>query len=447
MHKIIATPLITFFIFSCLAMEKQTQQEIGVDFTAILPHEIQKHIISHVLNSKDIRDSLCFLYKLSRVNKSFNQIIHNFSIPQLAVFFDGNKRKVALHLKNFRKIKPAILQNYPADKTLNSKLIQAVKNNDEKTVELLLQQNADVECTDNSEHPVLILAASRGNLKIIRLLLDAGANINRADNKNGYTALIWTVLNRRHDVLSLLLKFRVKINHQDNFGNTALSHACDKNSHKIVSMLLDAGSDINLKNNNKKTAYDIAIQQGNTGIVILLRSKNSNFGQQRKKENADDFMEIPQNIQNIIIFHTLDKKTIKSCLYTLVSISCVNKSYYNLTRKNPDFSIQKLAKFFEKKPTLIAKSLKDLNMTKIDFTSQIPKELQAHIIAHAINPKGLQDIKNIKKSFVFLGTLPRVNKSFNQVIQTHSDLIIKELARHNTIASCFIARFFTKTKF
>ena len=64
----------------------------------------------------------------------------------------------------------------PGAQGTDTKLIQAVKQEDVEAVRALLKQRANVHTTENDGFTALHWAAQRDNLQLVDLLLDAGAD-------------------------------------------------------------------------------------------------------------------------------------------------------------------------------------------------------------------------------------------------------------------------------
>jgi ankyrin repeat protein len=143
-----------------------------------------------------------------------------------------------------------------------------------------------------------MLAARKGSLDILELLLKAGANPNLMNYRAGiypytskpslrYTPIISAASRgNRHVVAMLLANPGIKVDAQDEDGNTAMMSAARNGSLDIVELLLKAGADPNLKNNRGKTAADLT-EEGpekeprfvaqpwlRSAIISKLQSKN-----------------------------------------------------------------------------------------------------------------------------------------------------------------------------
>eukprot|EP00434_Breviolum_minutum_P032768 symbB.v1.2.028979.t1/scaffold2981.1/size65978/4 len=141
----------------------------------------------------------------------------------------------------------------------------------------------------------LILAAKNGDKWTVGELIDAKADVNVQD-ENGYTALMWAIINfnadlhlkgRSFDRLSLnwgvkttdlyrteivkeLINAKADLNLKDKNGDTALMWAAKKGHREIVKELISAKADLNLKDKDGNTALILAAKKGHTGIVREL---------------------------------------------------------------------------------------------------------------------------------------------------------------------------------
>ncbi len=141
----------------------------------------------------------------------------------------------------------------------------------------------------DSEHLLALCQKSVPNLKEIESLLHDGANTNFT-NRNGDTALLLLIKNRKHDytgdhiewinagdrklsteqndstkdeyflqIIKLFIQYRVNINHTEKQGGNALTLLCWKykqeNLIDIVRLLIENGIDVHCKHNGKWNAF------------------------------------------------------------------------------------------------------------------------------------------------------------------------------------------------
>ena len=189
-------------------------------------------------------------------------------------------------------------------------LIQAVDQQNEQQVQELLAQSTEVDIQNDKGETPLLIATHQNNVAIAKALIDAGADINKQDaiqdspylyaGAQGKTEILaymlahrepdQTVVNRYggnalipaaekghlENVKQLLEDGRADINHQNNFGYTALIEAVALTDgsplyQDIVAELLKHDANTELRDNNDKTALDYAKEKGYTEIEAMLK--------------------------------------------------------------------------------------------------------------------------------------------------------------------------------
>lgn len=190
-------------------------------------------------------------------------------------------------------------------------LHDAVANNNLQQVrELLAQQNVQVDELNGKQETPLLVATHHNYIDIAKALIDAGADINKQDaiqdspylyagaqgktdilaymlehrepnqsvyNRYGGNALIPAAEKGHLDNVKLLLADgRVDIDHQNNFGYTALIEAVALTDgselyQTIVQELLRYNARTDLKDNQQMTALDYAIQKDYKEMIVLLQ--------------------------------------------------------------------------------------------------------------------------------------------------------------------------------
>ena len=189
-------------------------------------------------------------------------------------------------------------------------LIEAVQQQNEQQVKALLTQAVDVDAQNEKGETALLIATHQNNLAIAKMLIDAGADINKQDaiqdsaylyagaqgkteilaymlrhqdpdpnvvNRYGGNALIPAAEKGHLDNVKLLLEDgRTDINHQNDFGYTALIEVValtdgSKVYQDIAKELLKHDADTKLRDNNGKTALDYANEKGYIELQSLLK--------------------------------------------------------------------------------------------------------------------------------------------------------------------------------
>jgi ankyrin repeat protein len=147
-------------------------------------------------------------------------------------------------------------------------LIRAIKNNDEVECRRILEtEPVDIHRKDSeiveleNEHQYIrrsspiVIASDIGNSNIVEMLLENGANINDTD-ECGSTALMKASIYNHINIIKLLLSKGVDI-HEKNIHNgaTAILYACLHSQKETIQLLLSNGASI----------YDTIGNTGNIG--------------------------------------------------------------------------------------------------------------------------------------------------------------------------------------
>jgi ankyrin repeat protein len=114
--------------------------------------------------------------------------------------------------------------------------------------------------------PLLLTTKEYG----VRWLLDHGANMDYQD-QFGMTALSHACRNCGHyDQAKLLLKYGANVNHQDSKGKSPIYYALYDGNLPICRLLLEHGSNIEIEDNQGNTPFANAIKGGAPEIVVGL---------------------------------------------------------------------------------------------------------------------------------------------------------------------------------
>ena len=149
----------------------------------------------------------------------------------------------------------------------NEMMMDAVRDGDIETLELLLEQGSDPNFIDH--YGTALGNAIRGKRDIYELLLDWGADPNLRD-QFGNTVLRDAALYGNIDIIRLLLDRGVNPNIRTDNGYTALMGAVTICNTDIARLLLDRGANPNIRTITGYTALMLAINKGNADIVTLL---------------------------------------------------------------------------------------------------------------------------------------------------------------------------------
>ncbi|KAL8790643.1 MAG: hypothetical protein Q9213_000491 [Squamulea squamosa] len=140
----------------------------------------------------------------------------------------------------------------------------------EATVRVLLQHGARLDLRDTQDNSVLHWAVPHE--AVTKLLLDSGADPN-AKNERGQTPLCWVARDGPTTVAQLLLENHGEIDLADKFGCTALHGAALRDREDMLRLLLDHGADPRMKDQNGWTALHVAALRHNKDLIRLLSEK------------------------------------------------------------------------------------------------------------------------------------------------------------------------------
>lgn len=157
-----------------------------------------------------------------------------------------------------------------------SPLLIAVHHNLIEIAKILIDYGADINLQDQIKDSPYLYAGAQGKTEILAYMLEKSEPDQTVVNRFGGNALI-PAAEKGHlaNVKLLLADGRVNIDHQNNYGYTALIEAValrdgSKFYQDIVHELLVNGANKELRDNEGKTAEDYAKELGYTQILKQL---------------------------------------------------------------------------------------------------------------------------------------------------------------------------------
>ncbi|MCB9493023.1 MAG: ankyrin repeat domain-containing protein [Epsilonproteobacteria bacterium] len=133
-----------------------------------------------------------------------------------------------------------------------------------------------------SVHPVcaatLLVAAKQGDLQAMKELLARGnVHVNSSDY-SGQTALHYAVMQRRNDMVALLLALEPDLNRADWKKRTPLHYACMLGLSEIFRLLVYTGrANLSLQDEKGYTPLHYAVKKNNTSILQVLNEICSHY--------------------------------------------------------------------------------------------------------------------------------------------------------------------------
>jgi len=206
-----------------------------------------------------------------------------------AIIWDNNE--IAYYLiergVDFTGKKCISIQN--CTNTVNPPLINAAISNAEM-IAYLLGKGVDINIQNRDGDTALIYSVYGDSLAPMQVLLQRKANLNIQNNR-GQTALMLACQNMNIAKANLLINAGSDISKQDKTGQNALHIAAIKGNPELVRLLISKGINLNARDKNKLTPLDYAMRYAQTDVMEMLRSKNakSRFRQAAQAQNRLDF--------------------------------------------------------------------------------------------------------------------------------------------------------------
>ncbi|XP_041660741.1 ankyrin repeat and SOCS box protein 2-like [Cheilinus undulatus] len=161
-------------------------------------------------------------------------------------------------------------------------LIIAAGRNHLACVELLLENGADVDATNNDRETPLYKACEKDSPAMVAALLNYNAAVN-VHCIHGWTALQEAVGRNNVEICEMLVKAGAKHNLTNSFGITPLFTAAQGGQLATLRFLLRHGADINSQAPDGATALYEAAKNGHENVIELLLSQNADANKPGKR--------------------------------------------------------------------------------------------------------------------------------------------------------------------
>ena len=162
---------------------------------------------------------------------------------------------------------------YEADGT---GLLEAVRNDDEKALDIFVKMPKLLNFADKSGKNAVMLASAKKDCTMLKKLVAAGANLRIMDNSEK-TPLHYAAAGNSLECAEFLLENGADANLQDNFGRDAantLAAAAKEENVGLFKILLEKSTDLERRDKDKKTLFIIAAEKGYANYVKLLMTLN-----------------------------------------------------------------------------------------------------------------------------------------------------------------------------
>ena len=174
-------------------------------------------------------------------------------------------------------------------------------------LKILVENGADLELKTKTGHTALTEAARWGHVELGKLLLDSGANVEHR-TEAGDTALNWASTWGRMDMLELLLSRGASFEHKTGGGHTALTQAARWGHADVVKKLISQGADIHSKTASGSTALEWASVMVRCKVVKILVEADDTIPNKNEyiKEILDTYQDI-RRTKNQLFFKAVNE--------------------------------------------------------------------------------------------------------------------------------------------
>lgn len=128
------------------------------------------------------------------------------------------------------------------DKTVEQKLIEAVRWDNRIEVLLALKGGASVHTKDEIGNDVVLLAAGLNRWVIVDDLLRCGSNVEAQTVGGGNRLIHFAAANGEWAAICGLIRFKSSLNIANNYGDTPLDLAIRNNHYRVIELLQHNGA-------------------------------------------------------------------------------------------------------------------------------------------------------------------------------------------------------------
>ncbi|KAF8128280.1 ankyrin repeat-containing domain protein [Mycena galopus ATCC 62051] len=233
-----------------------------------------RHWYYHTINSNDKESLLSQGIQLLEDNTSYHVLLHlaarwkSADPPRLHFCCKMGYFECISHFLANRAVIDLVVEN-------STPLIDATSWGQQETVQLLLENGADVNLAGGNYSSPLGVACSWGDQGIAQLLLENGADVNLRGGDYGSVlgaACYWG----HQKIAQLLLENSADVNLAGGNYGSALGAACYQGYQEMAQLLLEKGADVNLAGGEYGSPLGAACYQGQQKTVQLLLEKGAN---------------------------------------------------------------------------------------------------------------------------------------------------------------------------
>lgn len=154
----------------------------------------------------------------------------------------------------------------------NADIFDVARTGTTEQAKQLLKSDPKLANAKNADgYTPLILACYRGNNEVAKNLLENGANIDAVSGMG--TALMASVVKGNEEMVKYLIERKANPNLADANGTTALLYSVMFKKHNLAAILMKAGANPEHKDNRGQSAIDYAILANDDKLIEILKTK------------------------------------------------------------------------------------------------------------------------------------------------------------------------------
>lgn len=164
-------------------------------------------------------------------------------------------------------------------------VMRAIYYSDETMLDNALENNINIDATNEFGETALMYACNMGNENMVRRILSSGANVN-LQNSVGNTPMIYACDRGNEDIVKCLIEYGADINHSSYSGRTALICACSRSKNSLVRYLVEQGADVDCKTREGYTPLIMACEKCNIELVEYLLDNGADVNLETHEGNT-----------------------------------------------------------------------------------------------------------------------------------------------------------------
>lgn len=230
--------------------------------------------------------STCFLYRLGKMDDSFESIPSESVVPIFRMCTIKDAIEAMQTCKRFHSLAPRVvthcLKRIPSEKLFDALEKSLRYGENHRAVRWFAEAGCDFErvLKANIFEPCTLLsrAASLGHVEVVRALLEGGARLNESGiDYGGRGPMHWAAMNGNVDCIRDLVTRGADMNLVTKEGKTPMHLAARQGYMEVVRALAEKGADLNLADSKGKTPMHIAARYEHVEIVRTLASRGADM--------------------------------------------------------------------------------------------------------------------------------------------------------------------------